>query len=335
MATTLPPLPRELQLEVTGACNLRCQMCLVRYRPPLNKIEGSMSFELFKDLVDSLPELEVITLQGLGEPLLAPDLFAMIEYAANRGIRMGFNTNGTLLTRERGEWLITAGLDWLHVSIDGATASTYEAIRDRSDFQRVCRNVSGLVDAKRSLAATNPVVSVVFVAMKKNLRELPALVRLIHRLGVDKLWVQNLSHSFGDTDPAGDYLEIRNFTAREALWPLSTIETERWFGEARAVAGELGVELRLPKVEPPESEHREVGTPGCDWPWRAAYVTHEGKVQPCCMIMGADRAVMGDLSNESFPSVWHSDGYAAFRSGLLSDEPPGVCRGCSAYKGVF
>lgn len=28
----VPPLPRELQIEVTGACNLACRMCLVRYR---------------------------------------------------------------------------------------------------------------------------------------------------------------------------------------------------------------------------------------------------------------------------------------------------------------
>ena len=70
-----PPLPREVQFEVTGACNLRCRMCLVRYAPPLNKIEGSLPFELFKRVVDALPELRKVTLQGLGEPLLAPDLF--------------------------------------------------------------------------------------------------------------------------------------------------------------------------------------------------------------------------------------------------------------------
>ena len=28
-----PALPRELQLEVTAACNLACTMCLVSYRP--------------------------------------------------------------------------------------------------------------------------------------------------------------------------------------------------------------------------------------------------------------------------------------------------------------
>jgi MoaA/NifB/PqqE/SkfB family radical SAM enzyme len=48
----------------------------------------------FKRVVDEIPNLEKVTLQGLGEPLLAPDLFRMIEYAARAAstwvsIRMG------------------------------------------------------------------------------------------------------------------------------------------------------------------------------------------------------------------------------------------------------
>lgn len=34
---TIPPLPAHLQVEVTSAGNLRCTMCVVRYRPPVNK----------------------------------------------------------------------------------------------------------------------------------------------------------------------------------------------------------------------------------------------------------------------------------------------------------
>ena len=94
-----PPLPRALQVEVTGACNLRCPMCLVRYRPTLDRATASLSFAAFREMVDAVPDVEEITLQGLGEPLMAPDLFRIIEHAAARGIRVGFNTNATLLTR--------------------------------------------------------------------------------------------------------------------------------------------------------------------------------------------------------------------------------------------
>src|ERR671917_984130 len=117
-AVAAPPLPTELQVEVTGACNLRCRMCLVRYAPAVGRKEGALAYEDFLALVDELPELRKLTLQGLGEPLLSPHLVDMVRHAAERGVEVGFNTNGTLLTRPIAEELVSAGLGWLHVSLD-------------------------------------------------------------------------------------------------------------------------------------------------------------------------------------------------------------------------
>jgi radical SAM protein with 4Fe4S-binding SPASM domain len=337
MTTAAPPLPTELQVEVTGACNLACEMCLVRYRPKLGKSEGAMSFAIFKNIVDELPALEKITLQGLGEPLLAPDLFEMIEYAAARGVRMGFNTNGTFLTRERAERLVKVGLDWLHISVDGATAETYESIRHGSSFERVRKNVIGLVETMRDLHATRPVVQLVFVAMRRNVAEIPALVRLAHEWGVGRLWVQNLSHSFDDTMDSGGYREIRLYAEQQALWgPGDHALAEDAFARAHATADELGVELRLPRLEEPPPVAREPGVPGCHWPFESAYVKYDAKVQPCCMVMGSDRAILGDAATESFATVWNGSDYATFRQRLTGrEEPPDVCRGCALYRRVF
>jgi MoaA/NifB/PqqE/SkfB family radical SAM enzyme len=329
-----PPLPRELQLEITGACNLACRMCLVRYRPKLGRREGSMCLHVFRDVVDSLPELERLTLQGLGEPLLAPDLEAMVEHACARGIRVGFNTNATLLTRPRAERLVAAGLAWLHVSLDGARAETYESIRAGASFEVVRENVHGLVETMREREVELPRLSLVAVAMRRNVAEIPALVRIAAEWGVGRLWVQNLSHSFSDTDPAGSYRAIREFAAEEALWA-DAPEARRRFAEAEALAEELGVELRLPRLEEPDARPRREGEPGCSWPWRSAYVTRTGAVQPCCMLMGADRGVLGDAAADGFPAVWRGEAYRLFREGLLGSSPPDVCAGCSAYRGLF
>jgi radical SAM protein with 4Fe4S-binding SPASM domain len=332
--TTTPPLPRELQVEVTAACNLRCRMCLVRYQPPVDRVSGTMALEDFTALVDALPALERVTLQGLGEPLLVPHLDDMVALAARRGIAVGFNTNGTLLTPQRAERLVRAGLAWLHVSVDGATAATYEGIRDGARFERVRRGVEAIVAARAAAGTGRPDISLVCVAMRRNHHELPALVRLAAEWGVGRLWVQNLSHSFSDTDPAGQYQEIRSFAAAETLLDVPGAETRASFEAARREAAELGVELRLPKPEEPPAR-RAPGTPGCDWPWRAAYVTRDGVLQPCCMVMGSDRADLGTLGDAPFDKAWHSEPYEQFRQQLLGDEPPDVCRGCSLYHGVF
>ncbi|GAA5037443.1 SPASM domain-containing protein [Thermocatellispora tengchongensis] len=329
----VPPLPAHLQLEVTSACNLRCRMCLVRYRPPVNRAEGAMAPELFHRLLEEVPGLRRLTLQGLGEPLLSPHLMPMLAEAKRRGIRAGFNTNATLLTARRSAELVELGVDWVHVSFDAARAATFEAIRDGADFAAVAAGIRGLWRAKRAAGARLPWTRVVLVAMRRNLAELPDVVRLLSGWGVDELRVQNLAHSFQD---AGDgYAEIRAFTEAQALWRgEDRARTARVFAEAARVAGECGLRLRLPEL----TERRRVradGEPGCSWPWEAAYVTSEGAVQPCCMVMGDDRIALGDLRRQSFAEIWAGEPYREFRRRLRGEDPPEVCRGCALYRGTF
>ena len=329
-----PPLPHHLQLEVTASCNLSCAMCLVSYRPRISRSAGALSMDLFRRVLDATPELGRLTLQGLGEPLLQPHLFEMVELAKARGIEVGFNSNAMLLTRARAERLVASGLDWLHVSLDGATAATHEGIRAGADFARITRNLRGLVEAKRAAGAAHPWVRVVFVAMRRNVGELPALVRRLGEWGIDELHVQGLSHDFADTDPSGAYAGIREFAATESLTAMDPDEVAEVFGRAQDAAVIAGVRLRLPSPDAAPSP-REPGTPGCTWPWDAAYVTSRGTVQPCCMVMGDDRVSMGSLDDADLADIWHGEAYTRFRAALLTDEPPDVCRGCSLYRGSF
>src|SRR4051812_23394074 len=223
MPLEAPPFPEHLQVEVSGACNLRCRMCLVRYAPAVSRREGALGYEDFLALVDSLPDLRRLTLQGLGEPLLSPHLLDMIRHAAGRGVHVGFNTNGVLLTRGVAKALVAAGTAHVHVSLDGASAATYEDVRHGTgyaprpgQFERVVANLRGLVTARGE--GRRPRIVLVFVAMRRNLDELEALAALAADVAVDELWVQTLSHVFPDPDPAGHYEAIRRYAEAEALF---------------------------------------------------------------------------------------------------------------------
>ncbi|WP_433260319.1 radical SAM protein [Actinosynnema sp. CS-041913] len=336
----VPPTPRELQVEVTGACNLRCRMCLVRYAPAVGRREGALSYERFRDLVDALPALTRLTLQGLGEPLLAPHLLDMLRYAADRKVEAGFNTNGVLLDRGWARDLIAAGTGWVHVSLDGATAATYQDVRHSTtfaprpgQFDLVVENLRVLLAERAAAGGPRPVVKLVFVAMRRNIAELPDLVGLAADLGVDELWVQNLSHTFDDTDPTGRYADIRAYAAEEGLAEDVELLT-RAFGAATATAEARGLRVRLPSTVDRRPPVRTDG-PGCTWPWDSAYVTHLGEVQPCCMVMGSDRATLGRLGDQPFTAIWQGEEYQRFRAALLTDEPPAVCRGCALYRRTF
>ena len=337
MYPLIPPLPDTLQVEVTSACNLRCAMCLVRYKPPVNRLAGAMDLDMFRALLADLPRLRQLTLQGLGEPLLSPYLLDMVRLAHERGARVGFNSNATLLTRRRAREFIDAGLDWLHVSLDGADAETFEAIREGATFDTVVGNLAGLLAARRDAGRETPWVRVVFVAMRRNVAQLPDLVRLLADVGVSELRVQNLSHTFDDADPAGAYGEIREYAAQQALWTAPDLAmAQRSFAAARAAADEAGLTLRLPRLSPVPAGPAAPGTPGCTWPWESAYVTSARVVQPCCMVMGDDRVALGRLDEAGFAEIWAGPAYQEFRRKLShGQQPPAVCEGCSLYRGTF
>jgi radical SAM protein with 4Fe4S-binding SPASM domain len=142
--------------------------------------------------------------------------------------------------------------------------------------------------------------------------------------------VQNLSHVFSDTDPAGRYDEIRRYAESEALFADedTAAAARAVFERASARARRHDLKLRLPDLD-------ESAAGSCSWPWDGAYVTHRGHVQPCCMVMGSDRATLGRLGERPFAEIWHGEAYRAFRRALLSRTPPDVCAGCSEYRGVF
>jgi radical SAM protein with 4Fe4S-binding SPASM domain len=148
--------------------------------------------------------------------------------------------------------------------------------------------------------------------------------------------VQNLSHTFSDADPAGQYHQIRQYAEDQALWTgEDRAAAEEAFAAARAEASGRGIQLRLPRLVAVPAAAVHDG-PGCTWPWDSAYVTSQGVVQPCCMVMGDDRVNLGRLGEQSFPEIWHGPAYTRFRQRLAGGgDPPEVCRGCALYQRTF
>src|SRR6266566_347336 len=263
-------LPTFVQIEPVGQCNLRCQMCAIQFRrdgPPYGPL-AFMEFEKFTRIIDQFVNIEELHLQGLGEPMMHPRFFDMVAYATGKGIRVTTNSNLTLLNERRAERCVKSGLDSLHISIDGATAETYERIRVRAHFERVVCNLERLLAARERLGRKLPHLILVAVVMRRNLHELPDLVRLAQRWSIEKVFVQHLCHDFRESHLPTHYRPMRDFVQAETLLAEDPQRVEHYFAAARRVAKELGVDLRLPQIQrrlhPP-------GTPGptrCTWPWQ-------------------------------------------------------------------
>ncbi|HYD63716.1 MAG TPA: radical SAM protein [Noviherbaspirillum sp.] len=333
----MTPLPEYVQIEPVGQCNLRCRMCPIQFRGDggPGQPRAYMDVEVFRRLVDQFPAMTELQLQGLGEPLLHLHFFDMVRYAAERGIRVSTNTNLTVLSEQRAEECVRSGLHTMHISLDGATAETYQAIRLRARFERVLRNLRRLTQAKIRLESELPHLRLVAVVMRENLEELPGLVKLAYDEGIRTVFVQHLCHDFGESSLPERYAPMRSFIDDQTLLHEDPQRVAHHFAAAREQANALGVTLRLPNLQP---RNHAPGTPGrqrCDWPWRGSYISYDGKAMPCCMVATPDRIHFGDMAQEGVEAVWNNEKYEAFREQLDSASPPEVCRSCSLYAGTF
>ncbi len=330
-------LPNYVQIEPVGQCNLRCEMCPIQFRkdgPPYGPL-AFMSWDTYTSLLDGFPELRKLHLQGLGEPMMHPRFFDMVRVAAERGIHVTTNTNLTLLNRERAEQLVASGLQTVFFSIDGSTPETYERIRKRARFAKVTKNVDVLLETRKRLNARSPSLRIVTVIMRQNLHELPELVRMAHRWEAEEMFVQHLSHDFGEPTLPEEYRPMREYIGAQSLAHEDPGRIEDYFGRARELATSLGLRLRLPRTTPKRFAEETLGRERCDWPWTGAYISYEGYMMPCCMVATPDRANFGKVTNKTLVSVWNGDDYNSFRERLDSNDPPDLCRSCSLYWGTF
>jgi len=294
-----------------------------------------MDFAVFTRLIDQFTRTTELHLQGLGEPMMHPRLFEMIEYAVGKGIRVTSTSNMTLLSPRRAELCVKSGLAELNVSVDSADPAIYERIRVGARFERVAQNVALLNATRERLASQQPRLKLVGVLMRQTLDGLPDLVRLAHQWSMEELFVQHLCHDFAESSLPAEYRPMRDFVDAQTLLSEDWEHIEEVFAATQQVADELGIELRLPS---PRANPHPPGTPGpkrCDWPWVRGYVSYQGLAMPCCTIATPDRFNFGSVAQHGVDAIWNGPSYERFREELDSEEPPEICRTCSVYHRTF
>ena len=155
-----------------------------------------MSLATFRKLMEQVrqfPSPPTIHLGGYGEPMSHPDFLQMVRLAKETGARVEMTTNGTLLNADMAAALIELNLDRMVVSIDGVTPESYGQVRVNGDLRQVDpeshRNAPAQGAGGR---AAIPQVGLAFVAMKRNVADLPELPRLATRVGAWTIQVSNL-----------------------------------------------------------------------------------------------------------------------------------------------
>jgi radical SAM protein with 4Fe4S-binding SPASM domain len=133
----------SLIIEPTNTCNLRCTFCYVT--EGMNRPEGFMDLDLFKKVVDDVPDLEHLCMHNWGEPLLHKGIFDMFHYAHRAGVEhIVMNTNGTLMTSRVIQRIVDSPLSIIRFSIDGSP-ETFKRTRG-VELEKIEKNILRLKD---------------------------------------------------------------------------------------------------------------------------------------------------------------------------------------------
>ena len=143
------PVLTSVNLELTNHCNLRCTICPVN--TTMRRAKGFMDGALFRRVIDENPQIHFVLAFQWGEPLLHPEFFDLVRYAADRGVSTMITSNGTYLTPENRAKLLSCGLARITFSVDG-DATTHRAIRDY-DLETLRRDVTQFVKERDAAGA--------------------------------------------------------------------------------------------------------------------------------------------------------------------------------------
>jgi MoaA/NifB/PqqE/SkfB family radical SAM enzyme len=316
---SLDYLPIKLDIENVSRCNFRCTMCVVSEWPKGQRGED-LSYADFTALIDEQHGLLEIKLQGIGEPLMqGDDYIKMIRYARAQHIWVRTTTNASLLhLKENYKKLIDSGVNEVQISIDGADAETFQAIRRGSRFAKVtenCKRINAYCDEVERWPT-----KMWTVVQRGNCHQLSQLVDLANELGF-----RNQVFSLSLSDWGLETWSERNTAASVT----EKLDAERLF--ALIEQGEkLGVRVRFWRVL--DKYTTETPAKLCPWPFERAYVSSDLRVVPCCFVgdPGVYEIGKGLREDGGFTSIWHGSEFRAFRQAHLQGQIPKVCRNCYA-----
>jgi len=167
--------------EVTQACDLACLHCRASAQPSRNPFE--LSTEEGKRLIDDIAAMQVpvFVITG-GDPLKRPDIYDLVEYASQKGVRTSLTPSATpLITREAILELQKRGLARLAISLDGPSAEIHDA------FRRVPGSYDWTLKAVRWARQIGLPVQINTTITRHNLKYMDQMIALLESLEI-VLW---------------------------------------------------------------------------------------------------------------------------------------------------
>ena len=279
----------------TNRCNLTCRHCYQNAAPDARANELTTSEA--RTLIDQIAAagFRIMIFSG-GEPLMRPDIYELVSYAAGKGLRPVFGTNGTLITPEVARRLKDAGACAMGISLDSADAAKHDAFRGLAGAYEA--TLAGM----RACREAGLPFQVHTTVMEWNKDEVTDITDLVVQLGGVAHYIFFLipvgrGKFIGDTalKVAENEQLLRRIMAKQLEVPIDIKPT--CAPQFMRVAEQMGVRTRF--------------TRGCLAGDTYCIVSPEGDVRPCAYMT----EVAGNVRVTPFDEIWReSELFARLRS---------------------
>ncbi len=303
--TDLFSAPLTFNWTLSFRCNFSCSHCYSR-----EEQAEELDTSDIKRIVDILAEKQVPFINfGGGEPLIRQDLYAISEYATEKGLNVSMNSNGWLVDAEAADRIQRSGFRSVGISLDSAEAALHDDFRNMpGSFER---GVAALDHLKRAGVRT----TMSSVISRINFRGFHDLLDLARAHGVSQVYLHNFKCSG------------RGFKNREDL-DLSPEEWKAFYIEALEVkkqTTDLLISFDDPVISslPGYDEKSLVNGSSCGK--LSLNMRPNGDITPCGFIP----LVVGNILADDFDAIWYD---SPILKGMRNKEATGKCAGCGAFE---
>jgi radical SAM protein with 4Fe4S-binding SPASM domain len=322
-----PAGPFEIVWNVTYQCNLKCKHCYEnagQKRPELSTHEA-------EQVLDKIDKLSGIGLPALsfsgGEPLARKDFFEIAAYARKRVGYLSIASNGTLITPDNAKKIKDVGVDYVEISIDGATPAVHDSFRGMPGaFERALDGVKNSLEAGLDTCIAT-------VLHRDNINELSKLITLSKQLDTRFMHFNYIptgrakAHAELDLTPNQRYgvLEtIGNEIVRlymqkkeeEIKYGKSDIKVDKFFSTCPQYAsvtkelsqqqgGKFMVEAHYAAKQGVENVANFLG--GCGAGRLYCCLEPNGDIKPCVFFQTSKETVLGNMLKDNFEEIWDTN----------------------------
>jgi SynChlorMet cassette radical SAM/SPASM protein ScmF len=312
---------RQIYFYLTEGCNLRCRHCWIN--PKYQSGEKSypfLDFGLFCHIVGQAKPLGLkgVKLTG-GEPLLHPEISAILAYLRSEELGVTVETNGVRCSPEIADGIAKSGKPFVSVSLDGADAETHEWVRG------VDGSFLGALAGVRNLVRAGLKPQIIMSVIRRNRGQLAAMVRLAESLGAGSV-------KFNIVQPTGRGGFMQE--AGETLTVPELIELGTWVENTLARDTSLRVTFSHPIAFKPLSSLFGGNGSGCGTCriLNIIGVMSDGAYAMCGIGETVPELIYGDAKRDSLEDVWRSAPVLCELRGGLPDKLEGICGDCLMKK---